>query len=68
MKLKKMIALFLFSAALILTGCEKEGPMEKAGEKMDNVIEDAGDTIEETGDKMGETMEEAGDKVKDATN
>ncbi len=41
---------------LNLAACEKDGPMEQAGEKVDNAIENAGDAIEN-----------AGDNVKDAT-
>jgi hypothetical protein len=38
-----------------LSGCTKEGPVEKAGKKVDKAIE-----------KTGEQIEKAGDKVKDA--
>ena len=38
-----------------LSGCTKEGPVEKAGKKIDKTIE-----------KAGEQIEKAGDKVKDA--
>lgn len=47
--LKKMTALcatLIF--ALALTGCPaKKGPLEKAGEKMDNVVDDLGDAVDE---------------------
>ncbi len=47
----------LFAAILFaLGGCENEGPMEKAGEKIDEAVEEA-----------GEAVEEAADKVRDAT-
>jgi len=57
MKFKKFILLLLFLATIALTGCEKDGPVENAGEKIDNAIEIA-----------GEAIEEAGDKIKDVTN
>ena len=38
-----------------LYGCTKEGPLEKAGKKVDKAIE-----------KTGEQIEKAGEKVKDA--
>ena len=38
-----------------LYGCQKEGPLEKAGKKVDKAIE-----------KAGEQIEKAGEKVKDA--
>ncbi len=44
-------------ASALLAACENEGPMEKAGEKIDEAVE-----------KAGEQVEEAADKVKDATN
>ena len=34
-----------------LSSCEKKGPAEKAGEKVDNAIEKAGDKIKEKTDK-----------------
>lgn len=41
---------------LLLPGCEEKGPVEKAGEKVDDAVE-----------KTGEVIEDAGDAVKDAT-
>jgi hypothetical protein len=38
-----------------LSGCAKEGPVEKAGKKVDKAIE-----------KTGEQIEKAGEKVRDA--
>jgi F0F1-type ATP synthase membrane subunit b/b' len=38
-----------------LSGCTKEGPVEKAGKKIDKTVE-----------KTGEQIEKAGEKVKDA--
>jgi len=38
-----------------LSGCTKEGPVEKAGKKVDKAIE-----------KTGKQIEKAGEKVKDA--
>ena len=42
MKTYKSIIAVLATIALIvvLSGCEKEGPMEKAGKKVDKVVED----------------------------
>lgn len=37
-----------FIAMLLLLGaCEQEGPMERAGEQIDQTVEEAGDEIEE---------------------
>lgn len=57
MKFKKIILLLLVLVTIALTGCEKSGPAENAGEKIDNAIENTGQAIEN-----------AGDKVKDSTN
>jgi hypothetical protein len=48
-------AIVLSLAVAGLAACEKKGPAEKAGEKIDNTVK-----------KAGEKIEEAGDKVKDA--
>ncbi|WP_022663517.1 Rv0909 family putative TA system antitoxin [Paucidesulfovibrio longus] len=57
-------------------GCEKEGPAEKAGKKIDQTLEQAGDSIEDVGDKEGpaekagkkidQALEKAGDSIEDA--
>ena len=58
MKLKTIVLSLTFAliVAIGVGGCEKEGPAEKAGEKIDKATE-----------KAGEKIEEAGDKAKDAT-
>ena len=48
-------ALMMIVLMFGLSGCKKEGPMERAGKKVDKTIE-----------KAGEQIEKAGDKVKDA--
>ncbi len=53
-KIGIMVLVMAFSFGL--ASCEKEGPAEKAGKKMDNAME-----------KMGDQLEKAGDKVKQAT-
>ncbi len=57
MKRTLIHAMLLAVLALGLAACEKEGPAERAGEKIDEAVESAGDAIED-----------AGDKIKDATN
>ena len=44
------------AVSMTFAACEKEGPAERAGKKIDNAVAKAGDKIEN-----------AGDKVKDAT-
>ena len=50
-------ALMIIMLSVGLSGCTKEGPVEKAGRKIDKTMQ-----------KTGEQIEKAGDKVKDAVN
>jgi predicted small lipoprotein YifL len=50
--------LTLMALALGAAGCEKKGPAEKAGEKIDHAMATAGSAVKETGDKM----RDAGDR------
>jgi len=63
------LALILI-AAVFACGCEKKGPAEKAGEKIDHAYseamekaEEAGEKIEEAGEKIEEALEEAEEAV-----
>jgi hypothetical protein len=42
-----------------LSGCTKEGPVEKAGKKVDKAIEKAGDQTEKAGEKVRDTVKDA---------
>jgi len=57
MSLLKEIMLVLFSCMIIVSfaACKKQGPAERAGEKIDKTIEKAGDKIEEAGEKVKES-------------
>lgn len=57
-----------------LSACEREGPAERAGKKIDKAVEESGEAIDKAGDKAKEAVEEAGkaidkagDKAKEAT-
>ncbi len=54
MNLKYMIVVLSVALGLGLAGCEKEGPAEKAGKKVDKAVEKAGNKAEELGDKAKE--------------
>lgn len=41
-----------------LSGCTKEGPVEKAGKKIDKAVEKAGDQIEKAGEKVQDTVKD----------
>jgi hypothetical protein len=65
------IATLLLSASLCVVGCKKKepdnakGPMESAGEEMDQAGEKVKDESKDAVDKTGEKMEEAGEKMQD---
>jgi hypothetical protein len=57
------LALILF-AAIFAYACEKKGPAEEAGEKIDDAMSDTADAMEEAGEDLEEAAEDAADKVK----
>lgn len=68
MKMPNWVPLLICALALSMTACEKKGPLEKAGEKVDH----AADTIKNGGsepmsDKLQDEADKARDKVNDAT-
>jgi hypothetical protein len=40
-----------------LSGCTKEGPVEKAGKKIDQTVEKVGEHIEQAGEKVQDVAE-----------
>lgn len=74
MKYTKTLATTLIASGLLLcaAGCEEKGPMEKAGESIDNAAKDVKDAFDKDGpvenaaEKAGEAIDDAADKVKDA--
>lgn len=66
MKSKKWIV-FAIACVLVMpifigtgcNGCQKEGPAEKAGEKVDEAVEESADALEEAADKMEDTVDDA---------
>jgi hypothetical protein len=49
-------ALITMVLILGLSGCTKEGPIEKAGKKIDKTVEKAGEQIEKAGDKVQDAV------------
>lgn len=41
-----------------LSGCAKEGPLEKAGKKVDKTIEKAGEQMEKVGEKVQDAVKD----------
>ena len=67
MKATNWLPLLVCALALTVTACEKKGPLEKAGEKVDHTV----DTIkngghEPVGDSIKDDVNKARDKVSDA--
>jgi len=60
------LALILF-AAVFAYGCEKKGPAEKAGEKIDDTMSEAMDKADEAGEKIEEAAEETREKIEEAS-
>jgi hypothetical protein len=83
--MKKLFYLFLPMAflglTLLFTACEKKGPAEKTGEKIDQAVEETKERVEETteemmgeegpaekaGEKIDEAVEETGEAIKETT-
>lgn len=49
-------ALFMIVLMVGLSGCTKEGPVERAGKKIDKTIEKAGEQTEKAGEKVRDTV------------
>jgi predicted small lipoprotein YifL len=49
-------ALMVIVLMVGLSGCTKEGPVEKAGKKIDKTIEKAGEQIEKAGEKVHDAV------------
>lgn len=67
-KIQRAIALgFVTSGVLMLGACENEseGPLESAGEKLDEAAENAGDTLEDTADDVSDAAEDVADDASD---
>lgn len=51
-----IIALMAIALTAGVSGCKKEGPVEKAGKQIDKAMEKAGDQIEKAGDKVKDAV------------
>ena len=57
-KLKNVLYVVLLAVFLTcLSGCEREGPMERAGKKIDKAVEDTTRAIKDAGKKKEEKKE-----------
>lgn len=58
--MKRTIFMTLLTVAFAagLMGCEKEGPAETAGKKLDQTVEEAGEKIEKAADDVKEATQD----------
>lgn len=61
--MKIIVALVLL---LPLWGCEREGPLERAGEEIDEAVEDVRSGGETTGNAIDDAIDEVRDGIEDA--
>jgi hypothetical protein len=54
-----------FALLLMLVGCEKAGPLERAGEEIDEAVEDVRAGGETTGNKIDDAVDEVVDAADD---
>ena len=47
------VTVLAIGVVAMLGGCRKEGPLERAGEKVDDAIEKAGEAVEDAGGHGG---------------
>lgn len=66
-KFRTLILLAMLGTTVGLTACDKKGPAEQAGEKVDQATENAGEAVNKAVDKAGDALEKAGDAAKQAT-
>ena len=68
--MKKTTSLFyavcLTALVFLLANCEQDGPVEKAGEKVDQTLEEAGKKIEKVGDAISDQAENAAGALDDS--
>jgi hypothetical protein len=60
-------ALLVMGSALVGVGCERKGPVEKAGKQVDKAIEDVKDKVNPEGpvEKAGKKVDQAVEAAKD---
>jgi len=64
---KLAILLLVVGLGFGIGACERKGPAERAGEKVDKTVEKAGDKVEQAGEKVGGAAERAAEKVEEKT-
>lgn len=52
----------VLGSVLLLTGCEQEGPAERAGKAIDDSTEQAGEYMEEQRDEASQNLQDSPDR------
>jgi hypothetical protein len=66
--ISRLVVISLLTSLLVLAaGCEKEGPAERAGEKLDNAVSEGQDKVGDAVDRVGEKLEKAGKSIQETT-
>ena len=66
--LNKILVLLCGLAFLtFFSACKEQGPMESAGEKIDESIEKTQENMEEVGDTAQEKAEEVGERIEETS-
>jgi len=58
--------LMLIPITFLMLACEKQGPLERAGEEIDEAVEDIKAGGETTGNKIDDAIDEAKKDIEDA--
>ena len=66
MNLRVVWAALAATAALSVAACEKQGPIERAGEEVDEAVDTIKNGEESTSSKVDDTLDEAREAVDDA--
>ena len=68
MMIKRLLTIMVLILSIsVFTACESKGPVEKAGEKVDQAVQKTTDKAKEVTDAVEEKAEEAAKEVKKAT-
>jgi predicted small lipoprotein YifL len=47
-----LVLILAAGTTLTLSGCRRQGPLERAGERADEAVEETGEALEETGEAV----------------
>ncbi len=56
--MRTVLSVLCLTAALGVMACEKKGPAERAGEKVDDAVDEAGDAVKDAGVKVKDAVDD----------